>query len=113
MVYFFPMNGAVELNSGDISLVYIGNAPKTNTSITCNTSSVIVEVKPRDPSKQSIWDPYGHLYGLPTWEVQPGSTWVPSGLPHESIWGSPDRTHVEPGCTTHLGPMLAAHMGPI
>ncbi|KAH3754722.1 hypothetical protein DPMN_189403 [Dreissena polymorpha] len=52
-------------------------------------------------------------YMGPRWVVQPGSIWIPSGLPHILSWGSPDGTHVEPGCTSHLGPMLAAHMGPI
>ncbi|KAH3747291.1 hypothetical protein DPMN_181715 [Dreissena polymorpha] len=57
--------------------------------------------------------PMWAAYMGPRWVVQPGSIWVPSWLPHILSWGSPDGTHVEPGCTSHLGPMLAAHMGPI
>ncbi|KAH3709420.1 hypothetical protein DPMN_068883 [Dreissena polymorpha] len=51
------------------------------------------------------------------WGVQPGSIWVPSGLPHVCtvIWGSPDAMGaiMEPDCTLHMGPMWAANMGPI
>ncbi|KAH3720110.1 hypothetical protein DPMN_063003 [Dreissena polymorpha] len=70
-----------------------------------------------------IWAPCGHLYGPHVgcqYGTQMGSAtglhmgpiWAAPYM-YVCIWGSPDGTHVEPGCTPHLGPMLAAHMGPI
>ena len=40
---------------------------------------------PKPPSKHSIWVPYGIPSGShmgPTWDLQPGSRWVPYGLAH-------------------------------
>ncbi|KAH3809721.1 hypothetical protein DPMN_138097 [Dreissena polymorpha] len=58
------------------------------------------------PCGQPTWDPDGECSWAPY-------IWVPFGLPHVCLWGSPDGTHLEHGCTPHLGPMSATHMGPI